>query len=67
MSNWVVININNFSQSHAHSAVQTFLEMISDRKTEGIAQIFEFFESCIKVRPYHSIELLQSFLRDSLA
>lgn len=41
-------------------------DVMPDMKSEGVAILLEFFELCVRVRPYHSVELLSDFLQDLL-
>lgn len=46
--------------------VKLLTDVMPDMKSEGVAILLEFFELCVRVRPYHSVELLSDFLQDLL-
>ncbi|XP_065222298.1 importin-11 [Planococcus citri] len=62
----VLLNPDIFLRDYGPCIAKTLIELIPDTKAEGITLILGFFETLIKIRPYHCVELAQSVLQDSL-
>lgn len=62
----LLLNADIFMRDYAPCITRTLVELLPDMKTEGVTSILAFFETLIKIRPYHSIELSQSILQESL-